>query len=205
MCGAAEKRDLAVRSRAILGVVDSRHGEDTTGDPEQRDPRDRPVACAVCAEVLHVITKGAHGEILGYEHAAEVRTRSADRAGVSVDWEPTDHMAVPVGVEEVRAVTKCDFCSALRPGWVLPTRRIVTGTGDAMTPGWLACDPCARLLKKGRWSDLSERSLREIAARRDGGRISEERRASIVFLHGLVREHQTGPVRRFAVALPPAP
>lgn len=144
------------------------------------------MACAVCAQVLFPLaTATPNGdEVVAWLHRAELTGG------------PVDHIAVPVGVDEVHADVRCDFCSGPEPTWVLPVASFEAGSEHTSHQDWAACDACARLLRKQQWDRLTKRVVLASAARH---RISPSEPSlieSVETLFAQVRENQSGPIRR---------
>lgn len=176
----------------------------TQPDPETFDETSTLMACAVCAEVLFPRTD--HGEVVSWLHRAELTDAWGEAHGIDLatiaaakerlGHRPVDHVAIPVRRDEVQAETKCDFCSQPNPTWVLPVASFSADAVNASTQDWSACEVCARLLKKSRWEQLTNRAITAMSARH-GLSPSEPRLVlGLKALHAQVREHQTGPVRR---------
>lgn len=110
----------------------------------------------------------------------------------------SDHVAVPVRAEEVQTQTRCDFCSGPNPRWVLPVDAFKFDEDREVDTSrdWLACEVCARLLKKDRWAQVTERGVRALAAKYGVNAGDPRLSADMEATHAKVREHQTGPVRR---------
>lgn len=172
--------------------------------PEAVDEFKTPMACAVCGEVLFPRTD--HGEVVSWLHRAELSDAWGEANGIDLavtatvkerlGHGPVDHVAIPVRREEVRAETKCDFCSQPNPTWVLPVAEFAADAVNASTQDWSACEVCARLLRKGRWEQLTKRAITAMSAKQ-GISPSEPRLVDgLKALHAQVREYQTGPVRR---------
>jgi hypothetical protein len=108
-----------------------------------------PMACAVCARVLD-----------------RVGSFDSDEAEAGVAWAhllsgaPADHLAVPVPVDQVQVLYRCDFCSVDGPEWTVPAASFaVDGIPAGSIAGWAACDVCAALVGRNEWSALRRRVL----------------------------------------------
>lgn len=145
------------------------------------------MACAVCAQPLHVAAQ-ASGEVVGYLHLGELPG--------ALESEVPDHVAVPVRRGEVQASEICDFCSGPKPTWVLPTDEFEVDRHSAATKDWTACEVCARLIRKGRWADLTKRSVTAFSAKYGVSPAEPELINTLKSFHAQVREYQTGPIRR---------
>lgn len=162
------------------------------------------MACAVCAEVLFPRAEG--GQVVSWLHRAELvdvwgEVEGTDLAKVAQVKErlghgPVDHVAIPVPREQVRAETRCDFCSQPSPGWVLPVEEFEASANHGSTKDWEACDVCARLIRKGRWEQLVKRAVLEMASRHGLSPAEPSLVDGMKALFSQVREYQTGPVRR---------
>jgi hypothetical protein len=118
--------------------------------------------CAVCGRVLERISND-EGEHVGWVHPYTMRIGSLG--------EMEDHQPVPVPATDLPFPdTRCDFCYAINPQWILPANDFVNvdGIRDLSMPGqpevasagdWAACDECADLLKIGMWSGLVKRAI----------------------------------------------
>lgn len=115
---------------------------DADGAPTRRH------VCAACGRVLDYVSG------YGWAHAG---LREAD------------HPAVPVADTEVPVVDVCDFCSAEETTHVCRVDPIrlaaVTATGAISNligsrDDWAACPVCAELITRGRWNEVTRRSLR---------------------------------------------
>lgn len=160
----------------------------TTG-PEgaSRPSLDADMACAVCAQVLQIAAT-RDGETVAWLHLGEL-------PGALVEERP-DHVAVPVRRGEVRVDEICDFCSGPRPTWLLPVEEFEVSEHSAATKDWMACDVCARLIRKSRWSDLTKRSVTAYSAKYSISPTEPELVNTLKAFHSQVREYQTGPIRR---------
>lgn len=170
------------------------------------------VACAVCAQPLILLSDvpepdrpdlGGPGEPVAWLHTQEAP------GGRSV-FGPVDHPAVPVRREEVRAVLRCDLCLGPNPGWLVPTTAFVKNASGLAMPGgpplsgavqasaadMLACEPCARLVRKDRWDDLEHRVVLALAATHGLSPAEPLLIAEVRRLHAQIRAHRNGPVRR---------
>lgn len=171
---------------------------DWDGDrpPLGAEPADtNDTACAVCAEVLSAVTsdEDGHEQVITWLHVAEFP------GGKGVD-----HPAVPVRRSEIVTHTRCDFCSTQRPAWILPVKPFrfdspIPGNGTHVSGSdWLACDVCARLIKKDRWRDLTKRVILAFAAAHGLNANDPRLLGHMESLHTQIRLHRTGPVQRMA-------
>lgn len=151
------------------------------------NPSDQDMACAVCAQVLHVAARES-GETVGWLHIGEL-------PGARVEDRP-DHVAVPVRRDDVHAVEVCDFCSGPSPSWVLPTEEFEVDEHSAASKDWAACEVCARLIRKNRWPDLTQRSVRAYSAKYGVSAAEPRLVETLKAFHAQVREYQTGPIHR---------
>ena len=144
------------------------------------EPGDR--VCAVCARVLDRVERA--GDTVGWQHTA------ADL--------PADHPAVPVEPGEVHTALRCDFCLAEHPGWEIPARAFdYAGAPDAGSDGdWSACDICAELVRRHRWTALRQRAVAAFVQRHplpvaDTGPVGR----ALGRLYRQLRENMLGPPR----------
>lgn len=151
---------------------------DNLEEPERR-------SCAVCARVLH-----------------SVQTSEGEVHWVHADAQEADHVAVPVGQEEVRTEYRCDFCFADKPTWVLPTRAFETGSFEvgssildtASGENFSACEACARLIDKNQWSSLIMRVTKSWEDRH-GQEMSQVAQTGLARFYRLLRKNITGALR----------
>jgi hypothetical protein len=141
--------------------------------------KDDDRACGVCRELLdrHTIRGG---EQVTYSHAG----------GAVLDHEP-----IPVRVDEVQLVVRCDFCHDLDPTWLQPARDYATVGSHRSSGGWLACDVCADLINRGVWSGLTNRCANTYVDRHPDDELVAVREA-IGQVHRQLRRHLDGPIRR---------
>lgn len=153
---------------------------------EITDPED--AVCAVCARPLIRLGR-RDGADLGWIHVEEQpAAREAGRP-------QPDHMPVPVSREDVVAEERCDFCQGARPGFVLPVAPFRVDETYNSRADWLCCGVCARLIRKDRWAQMLDRAATALAAPHGINPAEPRLREHLSRLHGLVREHQRGPVR----------
>lgn len=107
---------------------------------------DRRRACAVCARPLSIVLLA--GQPINWRHMLPV---------------DDDHVAVPVGLDEVQLVRRCDFCSHDVPRtWLLPALdfEMPLPPGMAGPPtystggGWGCCEGCLPYVQKHDWPAL---------------------------------------------------
>jgi hypothetical protein len=117
----------------------------------------------------------------GYQHGAH-------------DQLTEDHPAVPVTLDEIEAIGRCDFCNADFPSWQLPCETFINPVGEMSVGAWAACDTCGDLISRNRWDTLLRRAAK-FAAERNG--LPEWLiRSQIEALYGMVRRNRTGPLER---------
>jgi hypothetical protein len=136
----------------------------------QLDPELR--ACAVCARILDQSRDGKYGHVIVPE---------------------SDHIAVPVLPQEIRADWRCDFCSMPRPSWLVPVADFRTPNGETGSKGpWSACELCALLIRHDDWQGL----LRHVIANKTmwtGEVLPVESRPYLAALYRRVAASQLGP------------
>jgi hypothetical protein len=162
---------------------DSSHGDVPSGGVSSGGVPPRRV-CAVCARVLN------HHEVDGWQHTRQ---------------DPDDHPVVPVIDGEVQVRGRCDFCSAEPPvSFVVsePIKMIAVADDDEPLPvtrsdsTWACCAVCDRLIRKGRWTQVSERSLRSMSALQGGAMVPAEVATTLRQLHQVVAANMVGqPIR----------
>lgn len=113
------------------------------------------MACAVCARILDF-----DAQIEAFTHTLADLDR--ENAG--------DHLAVPVPATTLEAKTRCDFCGENEiprsEVWTVPAETFempmvgVPGERRRMSVGdWAACETCANLVARKRWSQLISRVI----------------------------------------------
>lgn len=125
--------------------------------------------CAVCGRVLELVTDlDRGGATVGWVHPFAMRQ--------GLIGESEDHEPVPVPRDDLpHPDTRCDFCYANNPQWLVPANDFVDveGVRDLSLPGapgtgsrgdWGACDECADLIRMNRWEFLVRRVKRAYAA-----------------------------------------
>lgn len=149
-------------------------------EPEINPSTFESMACAVCGRILGKAPDG-------YIHPP------ADQ--------PEDHPCVPVSLDQIESIGRCDFCNVDFPGWVvpardfeMPTRGLKTSHAHWSRGGWTACDACAALIRDNKWDGLLRRASR-LAGERWGVPASLMR-AKLDPLYNRIRKNVTGPVRR---------
>lgn len=153
--------------------------------------------CAVCGRVLERVSNNASGHV-GWVHPYSMR---AGNIG-----ESEDHQPVPVPATDLPFPdTRCDFCYANNPQWVLPANDFINpdGVRDVTMPGapevasagdWAACDECAELLSRGLWSDLFRRV--KVAYEAHNGPMGSFEEGHLRRIYKELRKNATGPVYR---------
>lgn len=137
-------------------------------------------ACAICGRMLSHHTTLA-GKSIGWEHGAQEQ--------------PEDHPAVPVSLDQIELLGRCDFCNVDFPAWEVPARDFeLPLPGQRSCGAWSACDTCADLLRRDRWAELLDRCAR-LGAERNGMSVQVVR-ALVGPLFRRLRKNITGPVRR---------
>lgn len=162
---------------------DSSHGETSSNDMPSGDVPHRRV-CAVCARVL------SHHEVDGWQHALQ---------------DTDDHPVVPVLPDEVHTRTRCDFCSSEPTiSFIVaePIDMIAVADDDEQVAvsrsdsTWACCAVCDRLIRKRRWAEVSERSLRAMSAQQGGAMVSAEVATTLRQLHQVIAANMVGqPIR----------
>jgi hypothetical protein len=162
---------------------DSSHSDVSSGDTSSGDIPPRRI-CAVCARVLN------YHEVDGWQHTRQ---------------DPDDHPVVPVLAGEVQTRSRCDFCSSEPTiSFVVsePIKMVAVADDDEQLPvsrsdsTWACCAVCDRLIRKHRWTQVSERSLRSMSAQQGGAMVSAEVAAALRQLHRVVAANVVGqPVR----------
>lgn len=132
-------------------------------------------ACAVCGRVLDY-TSGK-----GWAHTFQDRLNE-------------DHIAVPVTLDQISVIGRCDFCNVDFPAWEVPARDFPTPIGTMSSGPWAACDTDADLIRHNRWDALIQR-IALLAAKRTGVH-REIVKATLTPLYNRLRKNITGPVRR---------
>jgi len=138
--------------------------------------------CAVCARVLDLVEHD--GAVRGWQHTM------ADQ--------PEDHPAVPVAPADVHAALRCDFCLADDPRWDIPARTFVyDGAPGAGSDGdWAACDACAELIRRHRWTMLRQRAVAAFVDRHGLAPEQEQRMGrALGRLYRQLRANMLGPPR----------
>lgn len=107
----------------------------------------------------------------------------------------SDHMAIPVGVDEIHTIFKCDFCFIdVDKPWVVPARTFAITPANLSQGDWAACELCARLILRNDWNGLSRRSVNAVlretpeAEQLDSADIE----ASMKYLHRMLRKNIIG-------------
>jgi len=153
----------------------------------QDDAAHRRRVCAVCARVLD------YSSLTGWRHTLQ---------------DPDDHPVVPVEADQVQARNRCDFCSTEPVVSFLVSRPMsffaVDDEGGQVGPGhnadatWACCVVCDRLIRKGRWSAVSERAIRQLALSLPARAVPPEVAQSLRALHQMVAANMSGtPMRLF--------
>lgn len=132
-------------------------------------------ACAICGRVLDY-TSGK-----GWAHTFQ-------------DMMHEDHIAVPVTLDQISVIGRCDFCNEDFPAWEVPARDFPTLIGTMSSGAWAACDIDADLIRHNRWDALLRR-IAPLAAKKNNV-PPELIRATIAPLYNRLRKNITGPVRR---------
>lgn len=146
--------------------------------PESEKPDFR--SCAICGRVLdHYSEEDSEG---GWFHA-------------EMDVDETDHVAVPVGVDEIRTTYRCDFCLIdIAEPWVVPARTFSVTPTNRSEGDWAACETCARLILKNDWNSLARRCvnavMRETADGENLDPVTVEQ--TMKHMHRLLRKNITG-------------
>jgi hypothetical protein len=125
--------------------------------------------CAVCLHTLDFYEDRSDPEDAGrYVHARE------EFMG------PRTHVAIPVEPDEVSGIAKlCDFCYAdTDVNWTVVTHPFTMTTvvladptleqGQSFSALWAACEECADLVRRKRWSALRSRALESVISRHPG-------------------------------------
>lgn len=157
---------------------DSSHGVVSSGDVPHRR------VCAVCARVLN------HHEVNGWQHALQ---------------DPDDHPVVPVLPGEVQCRSRCDLCSAEPTVSFIvsePIELVAVADDDEQLAvsrsdsTWACCAVCDRLIRKRRWAEVSERSLRAMSAQQGGAMVPAEVATTLRQLHQVIAANMVGqPIR----------
>lgn len=146
---------------------------------EGREPAMR--ACAVCGRVLDHYEE-THGspasETGGWIHSVQDREHGED------------HPAVPVTLQEIEMIGRCDFCNVDFPRWVIPVRSFQLVPGSMSQGDWAACNTCCELIANRKWYALTKRAVEHSAHR--GLMPDEQLRASLAILYSRVRKNITG-------------
>jgi hypothetical protein len=67
-----------------------------------------------------------------------------------------DHVVVPVDPGDVEVNGHCDFCDVPEPTEVVVADTFITGLSRSVG-NWAACEECAELVRRRRWSQLVTR------------------------------------------------
>lgn len=162
------------------------------------------MACAVCGEPVFPGRSG--GEIVMWLHRADLSTVWSGNADLTPEEieavrarlgiEGTDHVAVPVGIDEIRGAARCDFCSGPNPDWTLPVEKFEANAQQGSSGDWLACEVCARAIKKNQWDKVLRRAVDTAAVKHGAVAHAPEHVNALKATFAQVREYQTGPIRR---------
>ena len=143
--------------------------------PEEPELR----SCAICGRVLDHYSENSGG---GWFHT-------------EMDADETDHIAVPVGVNEIRTTYRCDFCLVdISEPWVVPARTFSITPASRSEGDWAACETCAGLILINDWNGLARRCtdavIREDTDRQNIDPVTVEQ--TMKHLHRLLRKNITG-------------
>lgn len=156
---------------------------------------DRPKVCAVCGYLLSGFGKGP--------------LPSPDDEWIHVQElvGEADHVAIPVDYDAVPINVKCDFCHqavGFGQDWTVPATDFEmpmppgAPTGHVSLGNWGACDECASLIRRKRWTQLINRALdafQEGERRPVSPAIRQALRRHLTLAYSLLERHMTGPVR----------
>ncbi len=96
----------------------------------------------------------------------------------------------------------CDFCSRPHPVWEFPCadfkQPAVPGVelGQLSLGAWGACEPCAALIRSGRWEQLADRAMKELIGKPDSAAEAALLRMFLRELHRRFAQHRKGPPAR---------
>lgn len=142
---------------------------------------DPPVMCGVCGRV----------------GVFDMNTRTYQHGAQDTD----DHPYVPVRITDApeQLQGRCDFCNLTgEQHWLLPVEDYPVG----LLPdgreywnrgGYAACDACADLIRRNRWTALVNR-VAELRCQEGSAKTLIELRAMYTFAYKELRRHITGPL-----------
>lgn len=105
------------------------------------------------------------GQLLGTETWADASVRY-----IHTGPEPAGHAPEPVPPGELdEVISRCDFCNAVAPGWIVPVLSFRSVTGPHRPAfdsdsDWAACDRCAGYVTRRQWDQLIRYGLRGASA-----------------------------------------